>query len=107
MRAGQDLGSIGVQSTVVDVEAEVDEACEGDVLIAGLDSGVTEEERHGEEGADYHGVLAAEKLGVAHITCQEGTKDAAHVGESVVAPGLEIAAIKLGAAILQVLTINC
>lgn len=46
MCAGENLGGIGVETAVVDVEAEGDGAVEAEVLGGGANLGVGEEEGH-------------------------------------------------------------
>lgn len=86
--AGQDLGRVGVQGAVVDVEAEADGAAEADVLGRGRDGRVGEEEGHGHHGPDHHRVLAPQRPLVAHPARQHGPEDARDVGQGVVAPGV-------------------
>ena len=94
MRAGQDFRSVGVQGSVVDVETASNQAAENNVLGVGPDGGVGEEESHGQQSANGHGVLASKQLGVAHKTGEDGTGDTADVGQSIVAPVFVVRAIK-------------
>ena len=94
MSTWQELRSVGVKSAVVDVDAEGDQASEGDVLHRSLHRSVGEEESHTYQSADDHGVLAA-KLGVAHEAGHDGAGDAADVGDGVVAPRLKGRAVEL------------
>ena len=106
MSARQDLGCVGIQGAVVNVEAEVDQAGEDNVLVVLGHGGVAEEEGAGDEGADDHGVLAAQQLGVAHETGEHGAEDTASVGERVVAPRLELGTVELRATGSKILAVQ-
>ena len=94
-----------VERTVVDIEAEVDDAAECNVLVRRLDRSVRKEESHGQQGADDHGVLPAEELGIAKKSCGHRTEDAGNVGEGVVAPCLELGTVERSPAGLEVCSI--
>jgi hypothetical protein len=55
------------------------------VLRRGPDLGVCEEESHGDQCADDHGVFPAQ-AGTAHVSCEYGAPDTAEVDERIVAP---------------------
>jgi hypothetical protein len=69
MSGGQDLRRISVQRPVVNIQTETDQAGKCHILSFCADLGVGEEEGHGEQGADHHGVFAAEKLQIRHVAC--------------------------------------
>lgn len=89
MSTWQDLRSVGIKSAVVDVDAEGDQTSEGEVLHRSLHRSVGKEEGHADQSADDHGVLAA-KLGVAHETSDNGTRDTTDVCQGIVAPDFEL-----------------
>ena len=98
MRAGENLRGVGVQTSVVDVQGEVDHAGEDDILMVLLDSRVSEEEAHGEERANNHGVLAAQHAPVAHKGSGDGSEDTACVGQGIVAPCFVVRSLELRSA---------
>jgi hypothetical protein len=60
MSSGENLWRICIQTTVVDVDAEGDNAAKGNVLVRSMNCRVAKEECHGDESAYDHGVFPAE-----------------------------------------------
>lgn len=77
---------VQLTSTVVDIQCERNDAAEGNVLSRCAHSCVGEEEDHGEESTDSHGVLPTQRLEVAHETSSDRTEDASDTAQHVVSP---------------------
>lgn len=86
MRTWKYLRCIRIQRTIIDVQAEVDDAREHDILNVSPHLRVCEEERHGYQRANNHGVLSA-KTGVTQIASNYWTPDSAEIHERIIAPG--------------------
>lgn len=106
MSAGQNLRSISIQRTVVNVQEASDQTGKGRILGSGLDSRVSKEEDTGNQGTNRHGVFAAKQFRVAHEACDNGTGNTADVGEAVVAPGFEDGTVEDCAVVCKVCTVN-
>lgn len=78
---------VGIKSAVVDVEAERDGTGESKVLAGRAHLGVTEEEDHGNQGANDHGSPSTpEQARATHEARDHGTKNGTSVVDRIVAP---------------------
>ena len=80
------LRSIGIERAVINIHEEVNRASKGDVLGRSPHSRISEEERHGTDCTDGHGVLSTEPLEITHESSGNGSKDAHRVSDHVISP---------------------
>lgn len=93
------LGRVRIERAIVDIDGEVNGTGEADVLGGGAHRRVREEESHGDQSADDHGIPAAEILPVAQEARGDGAEDAHGVCDHVVPPRVVRAVLAgLGAA---------
>lgn len=105
MSTGQDLGCVGVEGAVIDIEAERYQTCEYDVLVVLANASVSKEECHSNESANNHGIPSSKKLSVAHETGDHGAEDTADIAESIVSPRLVGTSLEHSTTGLQVLAV--
>lgn len=76
--ARQYLRGVGIERSVINVDAECNETGEDEILHRCFDCRIREKEGHGDKGPDDHSILAA-KLGIAHIAGYNRSGNAADV----------------------------
>ena len=69
------------------IDAKVDRTGESNILGRGPHSCVREEESHGRQSTDNHGIPSSKYRKIAQISGQHRAEDADRIGDHVVAPG--------------------
>jgi hypothetical protein len=84
---GAYLGCVGIQSAIVNVQAERDGTGEPKILARRAHLGVTEEKDHGDQSTNDHGSPSTPKPARAtHEARNHWAKDGASVVDGIVAP---------------------
>lgn len=84
--AEEHLRGVCIESPVVNIEEASNQTRECKVLLFCFDGCVGEEERHGDQGTDAHGVFPPEHSGVAHDTSDYWPRNAADGSDCVIPP---------------------
>jgi hypothetical protein len=75
-------------------------------LSGGTDGGVGKKEDHGDQSTNTHSVFATKQLRVAHVACDNRTRNSTDIGKAVIAPRFEYGTVKDSAVVCKICTVN-